>query len=84
MWAETFIKKGRNVLQIVKIKTSGNEFTGDAYNCFEGSIIKENNIKNSYPYWDNEPNKEGKEPIYETIIDGDIEVVEIIKTYKEV
>ena len=83
MWAESFIKKGRNVLQIVKIKTIGNEFTGDAYNCFEGSIIKEDNLNNSYNYWDNLPNKEGKEPIYETIIDGDIEVVEIIKTYKE-
>ena len=83
MWAETFIKKGRNVLQIVKIKTTGNEFTGDAYNCFEGSIIKEDNLNNSYNYWDNLPNKEGKEPIYETIIDGDIEIVEIIKTFKE-
>ena len=46
-------------------------------------IKKEDNLNNSYNYWDNLPNKEGKEPIYETIIDGDIEVVEIIKTFKE-
>ena len=81
MWADSFIKNGRIVYQIVKLKHNGNEFTGDAYNCFEGSINKEENIINAHNYWLNNKNKMGNNPIYETIIDGDIEVIEIIKEY---
>lgn len=80
MWANSFIKKGRVVYQIVKLKTNGNSFTGNAYNCFEGTTSKEHNLKESYAYWDNIIKNEN-EIIYETIIDGEIEVVEIIETF---
>ena len=53
MWANSFIKKGRDVYQIVKLKTTGNSFTGNAYNCFEGTTDKEYNLKESFKYWDN-------------------------------
>lgn len=81
MWANSFINKGRVVYQIVKLKTTGNSFTGNAYNCFEGTINKEYNLKESFKYWDNIIEDESK-IIYETIIDGEIEVVEIIKTFE--
>ena len=80
MWANSFIKKGRVVFQIVKLKTTGNSFTGNAYNCFEGTTSKEHNLKESYAYWDNIIKNEN-EIIYETIIDGEIEVVDIIETF---
>lgn len=81
MWANSFINKGRVVYQIVKLKTTGNAFTGNAYNCFEGTTNKEHNLKESFKYWDNIIEDESK-VIYETIIDGEIEIVEIIKTFE--
>lgn len=80
MWANSFINKGRVVYQIVKLKTTGNSFTGNAYNCFEGTTNKEYNLKESFKYWNNIIEDESK-IIYETIIDGEIEVVEIIKEF---
>ena len=81
MWADSFIKKGRDVYQIVKLKTTGNAFTGNAYNCFEGTTDKDHNLKESFKYWDNVTEDKSK-IIYETIIDGEIEVIEIIKIYQ--
>lgn len=79
MWADSFIKNGRKVYQIVKVRTNGNIFTGNAYNCFEGTINEEKNLEYANNYWNNSSNKK---TILETIIDGDIEVIKIIKTYK--
>ena len=80
MWANSFLNKGRDVLQIVKVKTNGNSFQGNSYNCFEGTISKEKNISLSYAYWNND-NTKTENVLYETIIDGEIEVVEIIKEF---
>lgn len=77
--AKSFIAQGRKVFSIVVVKTDGNSFTGNAYNCFEGTINYELNLQKSYKYWNNEPNSEHKKPIYETIINGNIEVIETIK-----
>lgn len=81
MWAKSFISKGRDVYQIVKIKTTGNVFTGNAYNCFEGTTTKEENIKKSHAYWQKD-NSNAENILYETIIDGEIEVIEIIEEFK--
>ena len=81
MWANSFIANGREVFQIVKLKTDGNEFTTDAYNCFEGNINEKQNILNAYNYWENKANKNGNTPIWETIINGNIEVIEIIRDF---
>ena len=83
MWAESFITQGRKVFSLVVVKTDGNSFTGDAYNCFEGTINHEYNLKQAYKYWNNEPNSKHKRPIYETIINGNIEVVKIIEKYSK-
>lgn len=83
MWANSFINSGRNVYQIVKIRTDGNVFEGDAYNVFDGTDNDEENERNAHTYWRNQPNKIGKEPLVETLIDGHIEVVEIVKVFTQ-
>lgn len=37
MWANSFINSGRKVYQIVKLRTDGKLFDGDAYNVFDGT-----------------------------------------------
>lgn len=43
-WAQDFININRNILQIVKLRVTGNLFTGDAHNCFDGTTNKEENL----------------------------------------
>lgn len=81
MWADSFLNSGRKVFQIVKLETDGKIFNGDAYNVFDGSDNDEENERNADYYWDNQPNKLGKKPLIETLIDGTIEVVEIVKQF---
>ncbi|GGP14475.1 DUF2441 domain-containing protein [Oceanobacillus neutriphilus] len=80
MWAASFINSNRKVYQIVKLQTDDRTFDGDAYNIFDGTGDVEEINRNEDYYWANKPNKLGKEPLIETLIDGRIEVVEIIKT----
>lgn len=82
-WYDCFIGLGRKTYQIVKIEVDGNSFTGDACNCFKGTINKEENLKLSKAYWEGKDNTRGKTPIYETIINGKIKVIEILKTNDE-
>lgn len=79
MWANSFINSGRTVYQIVKLRTDGNLFDGGAYNVFDGTDDAAENEKNADDYWSNQLNKIGKEPLIETLIDGNIEVIEIVK-----
>ncbi len=41
----------------------------------------EENERNADYYWSNKPNKLGKKQLVETLIDGKIEVVEIVKEF---
>ena len=66
-------------ITVAKIKVSGNCFYGDAYKCFDGTVSEEENIRMAEIYWQNGPNEDGHEPITEVLVDGDIEVVEIMK-----
>lgn len=78
-WYEYFKRLGRPTFQIVKVETTGNAFTADACNCFDGTTDKEKNIELSKIYWEGQENKLGKKPVYETIVSGKIKVIEIIK-----
>lgn len=78
-WAESFVNWGRPTYSIVKLKIKGNKFVGDSYNCFDATLNEQENLLLAEKYWNNEPNQYGKEPINEILVDGDIEVVEIIK-----
>ena len=82
-WKNTFIKLNRKVYQLVKLKVNGREFTGNAYNCFEGTTSKEENVKLSIKYWQNESFEDTQPPINETLVDGYIEVVEILEEYQD-
>lgn len=81
MWANSFKNSRRKVFQIVKLRTDGNVFDADSYNVFEGTSNEKENERNADHYWTNKPNKYGNERFIETLIDGKIEVVEIIKEF---
>ena len=57
----------------------GHCYYGDAYKCFDGTISEEENLRLAEIYWLNGPNEDGHEPIVEVLVDGYIEVVEILK-----
>ena len=78
-WYNYFISLGRPTFQIVKVSVDGDSFTGDACNCFDGTIDKNYNLEQAEIYWQANDNTKGKNPVYETIVDGKIKVIEIIK-----
>lgn len=78
-WGEYFVRLGRPTYGIAKIKVDGNCFIGDAYKCFDGTSSEEDNLRRAQLYWANGENKDGHEPIVEILVDGDIEIVDIVK-----
>lgn len=78
-WYNMFIEWNRPTYSIVKVEVEGNVYVGDAWNCSEGTIDKENNLKLAENYWKYEKNNIGKEPIVEILVDGKIKVIEIVK-----
>lgn len=78
-WFDFFTRIGRPTYQIVKLRILGNCFVGDATKCFDASLSKEENLRLAETYWENKANLEGEPAIIEMLVDGDIEVVEIIK-----
>ncbi len=78
-WGEYFARLGRPTYCVAKIKVEGNCYYGDAYKCFDGTVSEEENLRLAEIYWQNGPNEDGREPIIEVLVDGDIEVVEISK-----
>ena len=82
-WYNIFIEQGRPTFQIVKVEVDGSYFTGDSWNCFKGTSEKIKNLELARRYWNNEENFKGEKPIVETLVDGKIKVVEIIKENKK-
>ena len=78
-WGEYFVRLGRPTYAIAKIKTSGNCFIGDASKCFDGTIWEEEDLRMAEIYWANSANEGGYAPIVEILVDGDIEIAEIVK-----
>ncbi|MBR6442102.1 MAG: DUF2441 domain-containing protein [Clostridia bacterium] len=78
-WGDYFARIGRPTYGIAKIRTNGRCYVGDAYKCFDGSVREEENLRQAGIYWLNGPNEDGREPITEILVDGDIEIVEILK-----
>ncbi len=78
-WAEFFAEGcKRPTYHIVKLRVRGNLFSGDACNCFDGLPDREQNLVLARNYWQNGPSGEGR-PVKELLVDGDIEVAEIIR-----
>lgn len=82
-WYNIFIEQGRPTFQIVKVEVDGSYFTGDAWNCFEGTSDRNENLKLARRYWNNEDNLQGEKPIVETLVDGKIRVIAIVKENKK-
>lgn len=78
-WAELFIRWNRPVYAIVRLKITGRMFAGDANNCFDATVNEAENLLLAGRYWENEPNPAGEPVIREMLVDGDIEVTEIVR-----
>lgn len=78
-WCNYFIELGRPTFQIVKLKIKGNYFIGNANNCFRAELDKKKNLELAKNYWQNQLSKNGSKPVNEMLVDGIIEVVEIIR-----
>lgn len=78
-WAELFISWGRPTYAIVKLKVTGMIFEGDAVNCFEATLDKNENLILARRYWENLTNLKGDPPIKEILVNGELEVLEIVK-----
>lgn len=76
-WFDYFVSLGRPTFQIVKLQVNGNMFYGDAENGFDGKLSEKENLILAEKYWKNEDFNESS--IIEMLVDGDIEVVEIVK-----
>ena len=77
-WYYRFIDMNRKVYSIVKVEVDGNIYIGDAWNCFDGTINKQQNLELAENYWKYKTNIKGKEPIVEILVDGKIKVLEIV------
>lgn len=78
-WAEFFAGNcQRPTYSIVRLTVRGRIFAGDACNCFDGTPDRERNLELARNYWLNGPNSAGR-PVKELLVDGDIEVAEIIR-----
>lgn len=78
-WAEYFTRLGRPTYGIAKIRAVGRCFIGDAYKCFDGTIWEKENLRMADLYWENGDNEDGHAPIVEILVDGMMEIVELIK-----
>ena len=79
-WKEVFDSYNRKVLQIVKLRVNGNSFEGDGKLLpKEDGIPFSQKIDQAREYWEGNGNKE----LSELLIDGHIEVVEIIEEFTE-
>lgn len=78
-WFKYFTDIGRPTYQIVKVKIEGKVFYGDATKCFDATIYEQDNLIMAEKYWENNDNLNGERPIVEMLVDGDIEVIEILK-----
>lgn len=79
IWAQSFINWGRPTYAIVKLKITGSVFAGDAHNCFDATVCKEENLRMAEDYWQNRPNRKNLPPVKEILAAGEIEVAAIVK-----
>ena len=77
-WIKIFETYKRNILQIVKLKSNGNYFSGNGELLpKEDATSFEKKINQANEYWKNE----GNTTLPEVLLDGEIEVVEIVNEF---
>ena len=70
---------GARRVRVARLTVSGRVFTGDACNCFDGSGDAAADDELASRYWRVERTER---PVFETLIDGEIVVSEIVESYK--
>ncbi len=78
-WADYFMSLGRPTFSIVRLRIQGRKFVGDATKCFDGTIDHEENLRQACLYWENAENPIDEPPINELLVDGVMEVAEIVE-----
>ncbi|MBR6790782.1 MAG: DUF2441 domain-containing protein [Oscillospiraceae bacterium] len=78
-WAEFFVRWERPVYHIVKLDARGGIFRGEATKCFRGTPDRAENLRLAERYWENDPADIDGKPVREILVDGEIEVLEIVK-----
>lgn len=78
-WAEFFVQWERPVYHIVKLDARGGIFRGEATKCFRGTPDREENLRLAERYWKSAPADCDEKPVREILIDGEIEVLEIVR-----
>ena len=78
-WAEFFIGLGRPTYQIVKLQISGRRFVGNANLCFDATSDRAYNREMAQRYWQIFPVPTGEPPIWEILVDGEIQVEKIVE-----
>ena len=81
-WFDFFTEIGRPTYQIVRINVKGSYFAGNANNCFDGVTDKSRNLELAEKYWEN-ANVNEEDAVIEILVDGDIEVIEIVKNIED-
>jgi len=75
-WKKIFNSYKRNIVQIVKINANGNYFAGDGDLLpKEDAISFDKKINQAIKYWENK----SKPTLPEVLVDGNIEIVQIIE-----
>lgn len=76
-WIDVFNRLKRPMLQVVKMKANGKIFDGDASFILRDARSLQHKIDLAEKYWQGA----GDNPIPETLFEGEVEVVEIIKEF---
>ena len=79
-WFDFFTRIGRPTYQIVKLRVRGNVFEGDAVKCFDGTPDHEESLRMARRYWANRPEDDEERRVVELLADGELEVIEIVKS----
>lgn len=78
-WAAFFVRIGRPTYHIVRLEIDGRCFVGDAAKCFKARLSRQENLALAERYWKNDPDDSTEPPVWETLVDGEITVIEIVK-----
>lgn len=78
-WGQFFAEIGRPTYYIVKLEIKGNCFIGDATKCFDAHTDKQENLRLAEQYWESEFDDTNNSAVCEMLVDGYIEVLEIVK-----
>lgn len=79
MWETWFRGWGRQTFGVVELAVEGRIFTGNANLCFDGTTNQAENLRLAERYWRVDNSEETERPVPETLVDGTITVLSILR-----